>query len=186
MITKYNNNYSSQDIDKLLYGLEGIYLTITKMVVIIGFSIVLNMTKELLLLLVAFNFLRYPAFGFHANKSITCLIFSLLVFIGIPAIFLKFGLSDHWMIIFTIISVLTLALFAPADTPKRPLTNVKKRRLRKVATILIAALYVIGIFTINNSTIRIILLLSLIIESIMVSPITYWLFGQTYNNYKKV
>ena len=35
-LKKYND-YSEEEIEKLMYGLEGLYLTITKLVIIYGF-----------------------------------------------------------------------------------------------------------------------------------------------------
>ena len=76
-ITKYNPNYTSSDIEKIKYGLEGIYLTITKLIIILVLSIFLNITKEIIFVLLFLNIIRYPAFGVHADKSSTCLITSI-------------------------------------------------------------------------------------------------------------
>ena len=34
LITRYNNTYTEDDIDKIKYGLEGLYLTVTKLIII--------------------------------------------------------------------------------------------------------------------------------------------------------
>ena len=74
LITRYNNTYTEDDIDKIKYGLEGLYLTVTKLIIIVLISIILGIFKELILVLIFFNIIRYPAFGVHADKSIICLI----------------------------------------------------------------------------------------------------------------
>ena len=53
LIEKYQN-ISEGDIPKLRYGLEGLYLTFTKMIVIFLLAIVLGIFKEILILLFFF------------------------------------------------------------------------------------------------------------------------------------
>ena len=81
-IKKQYPNYSNDKIDEIMYGVEGIYLTITKTIIIFALAFLFKIAKELLFLLIAFNFIRLFAFGMHANNSIACLIFSSLMFIG--------------------------------------------------------------------------------------------------------
>ena len=81
-IKKQYPNYDNDKIDEIMYGLEGIYLTITKTIIIFAIAFILEIQKELLILLLSFNFIRLFAFGMHANNSITCLIFSSSLFLG--------------------------------------------------------------------------------------------------------
>ena len=67
-LCKYNT-YSDEDIEKLSYGLEGIYLTITKLIIIFALALLLNIFKEIIFLLIIFNIIRYFGFGIHAKKS---------------------------------------------------------------------------------------------------------------------
>lgn len=184
LITKYNTNYNEEDINKLKYGLEGIYLTITKMVVIIGISAILGILKQTILTLILFNIIRYPAFGFHANSSITCLIFSTIIFIVLPYLMLYFEINAIIKCIIAMFCLINFILFAPADTPKRPLTNRKKRHIRKAVSIIFAIIFIITSLFIKDSTISTLILTSLLIETIMINPITYKCFNQTFNNYK--
>ena len=186
LITKYNKGYTKEDIEKLQYGLEGIYLTITKLVVIMLLAMLLGIAKELIIVLILFNIIRYPSFGFHADNSITCLLFSAILFLGLPYLAVHININLITQHIICIICFLNFILFAPADTPKRPLTNPKKRKLRKIAAIIISSIYIISSYVITNQAITKLILVSLIIESIMINPITYKLFKQTYNNYKKI
>lgn len=186
LITKYNENYTEEDIEKLQYGLEGVYLTITKLIIITIISLLLGIAKEVLLVLILFNVIRYPGFGFHANNSVTCLLFSAIVFLGLPYLAVHANINIIAQHIICFICLISFAVFAPADTPKRPLTNPKKRKLRKIATVIIAIIYIVCSYIINNPLATKLILVALIIESIMINPITYKLFRQPYNNYKKV
>ncbi|MEG1900489.1 MAG: accessory gene regulator B family protein [Bacilli bacterium] len=184
-ITKYKD-YSEKDIARLKYGLEGLYLTITKMIIILMVALLLGIFKELIILLILFNIIRFPAFGFHANKSITCLIFSIILVIGLPVLFMNINIHIIAKIIICIISLISFILYAPADTVKRPLTNKKKRIIRKTASIIVAIIYIILVFTIKSKYITDLILSALIIETILINPLTYKAFNMPYRNYLKV
>lgn len=184
-LSKYQN-YSEEEVEKLKYGLEGIYLTYTKMIIILALAIILNMLKEVVAILIFFNVIRYFGFGVHAKKSSECLVSSILCFILLPYILLNVNITKETIIIISIISMIDLTLFAPADTIKRPFKNKKKRRIRKILTVGVAILYISTALLIQNVVISKILIISIIIEAIIVNPITYKLLNQPFNNYKKV
>ena len=94
MISKYQN-VDEGDISKLRYGLEGIYLTLTKMVIIFLLAIILKIFKEIFFLLIFFNIIRFTGFGFHANKSSECLFISIISFVLLPYILLKTNLNKE-------------------------------------------------------------------------------------------
>lgn len=182
-ITKYHA-YSSDEMENLRYGLEGLYLTITKLIIIFTVSILLHMFKELCILLVLFNIIRFTGFGFHAKKSYECLICSTLLFIGLPKLFSYLEIDKSILLILGIIGIIVLGIYAPADTIKRPLINKRKRIIRKVATILIGLTYTILSQLISNYTISYLLICAILLESVMVNPLTYIIFKQPYRNYK--
>lgn len=181
-ITKYHT-YSDYDLEKLRYGLEGLYLSITKLVVIITISILLGMFKELCLLLIFFNIIRFTGFGFHARKSYECLICSTVLFIGLPLLMKVLNLNKIFLLIIGSLCTIVLAIYAPADTVKRPLPNKRKRIIRKIATIIIAISYILLVIFIKNNTICYLLITALMLEAVMVNPLTYKIFGQPYRNY---
>ena len=53
-LKKYNS-YTDNELVKLKYGLEGLYLTITKVFIIIIVAILLNVFVEVLITLLLFN-----------------------------------------------------------------------------------------------------------------------------------
>ena len=183
-ITKYNTP-CEEDLIKLQYGLEGLYLTITKMIVILLLSIIFKIFKEVIIVLLLFNLLRFFGFGVHAKKSIDCLVFSSLCFIGLPLLFFQFDINQLYLNGISILSILLLLIFAPADTEKRPFPNTKKKWFRKIMTTLISIFYFIISLYIPKKF-AILFILSILIEMIFVNPLTYKLLGQPYNNYKHV
>ena len=183
IIKKYNN-FDDIKLQEIKYGLETIYLTIIKTIVFIIISIILSTLKELLLFMLFYGILRLTGFGVHAKKSIHCWISSFITFILIP-IFIKYlQLNNIIISILLFISILLLIIYAPADTPKRPLINKKKRIIYKVLTIFVAATYTILIIIKPTNLITNSMIYSLLLEGFLVAPISYKLFGVSYKNYK--
>lgn len=177
------NKYDKIQLEKIKYGIESIYLTITKFVIITLISLLLGLQKEMLLLLILFNILRITAFGLHASKSIYCWISSSIAFIGIPFICKNIIFSNITYIILPIICLLCFILYAPADTVKRPLINQKKRKIYKFFSITLCIIYLIMIIILKNILFKNLLMFSLILESILILPITYKVFKLPYKNY---
>ena len=179
---KSNSKYSEEELLKIEYGMEGIFLTITKVLIILLIGLIFKYLDTVILTLLFFNILRFFAFGLHAKESWQCLLLSIIDFNVLPYILINISISNSLIIIIGIISILTFLLFAPSDTEKRPLTNKKKRRVRKVLSIMTAIIFIlIALFfkSINAAIIS-----ALLIETIMVNPLSYKMLGLKYNNYK--
>ena len=176
--------YTEEKLEEIAYGLEAIYLTITKMIVLFGLAIILNIVKEFLLILLFYNIIRMNAFGIHASKSIYCLISSTTLFIGGALLCKYINIPFYIQIITSLTALIALVLYAPADTHKRPLINSKKRKKYKILSTLSGIIYVILIITLHNNSIVNYIWLGLIEAVIMILPITYKIFNLPYNNYK--
>lgn len=183
-IRRYYPNYSDEDIEKIQYGLESIYLSLTKVIVILLLSIFLNIFKETIITLLLFNILRTTAFGIHASKSWICWVTSVPTFIGIPLICKYITFPIYILLIIASISLINFILFAPADTVKRPLIRKKRRIIYKVLTVIIGIIYLAMIIISKNNFIQNCLSASMLIETILISPLTYKIFKMPYNNYK--
>lgn len=184
LVTTYNKDLSQRDIDKIKYGLEGLYLTITKLIFIIIVSIILGIWKETLLLIIIFNGIRLTAFGVHAKRSIDCLISSTLFFILFPIICIKLTIPLIVKVILFIPLTVLIGIFAPADTEKRPLINKKKRKIYKMLSIMISIIYMTIAIVIKDNTLSNCFIFAIVIQIIIMLPITYKVFGVSYNNYK--
>lgn len=182
-IKKYNN-FDDIKLQEIKYGLETIYLTIVKTIIFILLAILLKTIKELLLFMLFYGIIRLTGFGVHAKKSLHCWISSILIFVIIPILIKYVTLNNYVIYIISIISIIILVIYAPADTPKRPLINKKKRIIYKVLTTLISLGYLITIVLIKNKIIINTLLYSLLLECFLVTPFMYKLFGVSYKNYK--
>lgn len=184
IIKDSNPSITEDDIEIINYGLESVYLTVTKLIVILTLSILLNITDKMLLILVFYNVIRITAFGIHASKSIYCLISSCLFLIGGVYVCELLHLSFIIKVIMCFICIMFVFLYAPADTHKRPIINKKKRKIYKTVSLISASIFSILIVVYNESIISNYLLFSMIVAVIMIHPFTYKMFNMPYDNYK--
>ena len=176
-----NKEWDEDSLEKIRYGLEGIYLTIVKLVILLAPAIILNIERLFLINLVFFNILCFFAFGVHARNSTQCLITSTVMFIIFPMLSTSIDFPLPVQIIIASICVLLFLLYAPADTHKRPQKNRKKRQIRKAFAVTIAIIYVLLIIMLKD--LNQIILCSLMTETIMILPITYHILGVPYKNH---
>lgn len=183
-VKKYNPDKTENDFEIIQYGLEGLYLTISKLVIILLLSIILGIFKEVIIFLLIYNIIRTPSFGLHATKSWICLLSSTCIFIGVPFLCMHFMLPMYVKIIIGIISIVFMFKNAPADTYKRPIVSKKRRHMYKLISTIMAIAMVIVAITIENQFISNSLIFALVVQNFMISPTVYHIFKLPYANYK--
>ena len=183
-IIKQYPKYSKDKVDEIMYGVEGIYLTITKTIIISLIALILGVFKELIFLLISFNFIRLFAFGMHANKSWICLLFSSTLFLSGAYLCKILVIPKNILITLFLIVLLIISIYAPSDTVKRPLIKKKRRIIFKILSIAVAIIYFILTLIIKNNLFINAVIIGLIIECILILPTTYMIFKMPYKNYK--
>ncbi|MDD2203540.1 MAG: accessory gene regulator B family protein [Bacilli bacterium] len=183
-IENNSQNITNDDLEKIKYGLEGIYLMLTKFVVFSLIMIYLNLFVHFLIFTFFFSIIRTAAFGIHATKSYICLISSSFLFILCPTLALNVEIDILFKYLSCIFLFISIVLYSPADTFKRPLINKKKRMIFKILSIIISIIYIFIIIFTNNNFLSNIVLFALAAETILILPITYKMFKLPYNNYK--
>ena len=181
------NKYPDYDKDRLEiieYGLESLYIMITKTIVISLIALLLNVFKEMLIIMILYNIIRTTAFGMHAKESWQCYIISITLFIGGALLFKYVNVSFYVNSLIGAISYIFLVIYAPADTYKRPLVNTKKRKIYKIITVINSSIFLILIIVFKDSNISTALSLGLLDSMLMIHPLTYRMFHLPYNNYK--
>ena len=182
-ITKYNSKTEFDEI-KIKYGLEVLYTTITKTLCILLITLFLNIFKETVTLMLFYSVLRLFSHGIHAKKNLYCWIISIISYIIFPLLIKFFVIKKTTIIYFGIISIMCFVFWAPADTPKKPLVNKKKRLYDKVVTIILSFVLITIVVLSSNNLINNSIFFALIICIISINPLTYKLIGISYNNYK--
>lgn len=177
--------YNDKKLLEIKYGLETLYITISKTIVIMLMNYLFNTFKELLFVMIFYGSLRLTGFGMHTKKSWHCWIISLTLFIVIPLL-IKHLTINIIIIRFAIYLICTIYIlkYSPADTEKRPLLNKNKRATYNyICTITALSFSIYGLIS-KSHIIQNSILFSLMLESVMTSPMTYKLFKLRYKNYK--
>ena len=180
---KNNKDYTEQKLNEIRYGLEALYLTSTKIAVIYIIAVILNSYKELTLIFLLYGTLRLTGFGIHAKSSKECWISSLLIFVPIPYLLKFIFIPKYINIILSIIGTILLLIYSPKNKKKRPLINKKKRIIYKILTTTISIIYTILNIITKDNILSNIITFSILLEAIIVLPVSYKLFGLKYNNY---
>ena len=184
LIRKNYPDYSTEKLEEIEYGIEALYITFTKTIVIFLISLILGVIKEVFLILVFFNVLRTTAFGMHAKTSLQCYIISTILFVGLGLVSKYIDINFYVKIIISIVCLINIVIFAPADTYKRPLINKKKRRIYKIFSVVIALIYVTLIILFYNNILTTYMMFGLVDATLMIHPLMYRMFQLPYNNYK--
>ena len=184
IVADNNPDLDKTKLDEIEYGLISIYILITKLIIIFALAYILGIFKEVIIFSFIYAIIRTPSFGIHASKSWICLLVSSIIFLGVPYININITIPLTLKIILGIISTLLILKNSPADTHKRPIVSPKRRKVYKVISTIIAIAFTVISIIIDNNFISNCLISSLLIQCVIISPLTYKLFKMPYNNYK--
>jgi len=182
-ISKYQE-VDDLKLKKLNYGLEGIYGTAIKLTVIIIIAIITKTITQTLLFLLFYTGLRTFSFGWHAKNSLGCWISSITVYNVIPFLIKNYTVTNNIGYIILGIGLISMLIWSPADTPKRPLIRKEQRRKCKIISTFVIITYLI-IFIINkNEFINNAIIYAVLIQSLFINPLFYKITNTRFNNYK--
>lgn len=182
-LIKKHKQVSSNELEIIKYGLEGIYLTITKTIVILVIAALLGYFIQTLTFFITCGILRSLSYGLHAKKSWMCWISSILMFNIIPIIAANFYINIYIKLAVGIIGTLLMFKNSPADTYKRPIINKQKRKKLKTLSVISCLIFTILSLIINDVFFSNSFIYSIVLQNILISPVTYKLFKLPYNNY---
>lgn len=182
-ITKYQE-CNDLKLKRLKYGLEGIYGVITKLIIVLIIAILTKTIKETALLILFYGGIRTFSFGWHAKSTLACLVTTISIYNISPFLISQLHLPTYIGYFTLIIAFISVILWAPADTPKRPLIKKDKRLISKFFSIAIVIIYSIILLFSNSNLINNTIIFALLIQTIMINPLTYKLTNTRFNNYK--
>ncbi len=169
---------------RLKYGLEGIYNLVVKLIVVLILAIILNTLKETALFLLFYAFIRTFSFGLHSKSSLACWITTIAIYNVIPFFAKNYIVPNIIGYIVIILAFISMLMWAPADTPKRPLIRKETRLRCKIISTFVVIIYLI-IYALNiNTFINNAITYALITQIIFINPVTYKLTKTKFNNYK--
>ena len=184
LIKQNNPDYSDEKIEILEYGLTGLYIFVSKSIVIFSIVYFLGIFKELLIFMIIYNCLRLVSFGAHATSSVGCLFASTTSFLSATYLCKSIIIPQNIKVILGIMGIVCVYLYSPADTEKRPIISPKRRMIYKTLSTLVAFFMIVFSLTLSNDFLANSCTAGLILQCIMIMPITYKLINQRYDNYK--
>lgn len=184
LIKKSNPDYNEEKLEELEYGLTGLYIFITKSIVIFSIAYFLGILGELIIFMLIYNAVRIFSFGMHAPSSIACLIASALAFLSATFLCKNIIIPINIRIILGIIGIVLMFIYSPADTEKKPIISYNWRLFYKIISTLIAFLAVTISILVSNNFIANSCVIGLLIQCFLITPFAYKITGQKYDNYK--
>lgn len=140
--------------DIYLYGLQLFYSTTLKSIGLIIIAMFLGYVKEAILFVCFFTVLRTYIGGYHSSSYLNCFIATALCIF--PTIKISYLITDkisiYHIIILLFISIVLIGLFAPVDSPNKPLSDKEKIKYKKIGLriVLIESLLIIICSVYNN------------------------------------
>lgn len=186
LVKKKNINYNTEQLAVVRYGLESIYILITKTIFIFLTAFLFGIFKEVLIFSLIYNLIKMPSFGLHATKSWICLVTSTLIFIIIPYLCHLYDINIYIRAFIGIISIILVFKNAPADTYKRPIINKKRRNRYKFISTIVSICMVAASLLIEDIFLHNSFIMALVVQCFMISPMIYSLFNLPYANYKNI
>ena len=146
---KKNTDYNDIKLKEIEYGIISIYLTFSKLIIIISLALILGIFKEVIIFLILFNILRSTGFGLHATKSWICLLSSTLIFIGFPLLSKNININIYIKIIICILSVIlmfknikSLLIFPSTNTKLNHIKYISRPALESILTCMARKIFI--------------------------------------------
>lgn len=122
-----------EDRDIIIYGLMSGIKLLLNIVTTIILGAIFGLILESLIFLIFFSLIRSYTGGYHAERTLSCYIFSSLV---IVAVLLAIRFTPQMYILFLNIVIMIIAIpiilkFAPVDALLKPLDNIERKHFRK-------------------------------------------------------
>lgn len=179
-------DYSEEKLAEIDYGIAAFITNSYKMVFIFILAFLLNIFQYFLIAIISFGALRTFASGVHAKREWTCLPVSTSIFLGITYLGITFDLNIHIINLVFILCFAAILKYAPADTEERPIVSRKLRKKLKILSVItILVLYAIAMYSLGTKASSIITF-AVLVESILILPVTYKLAGSMYGTGLKI
>jgi len=183
-VTRYDPK-EDKDFLKLVYGTEVMIINISKLAIVIAIALWLGVLPHTIALLAGFNVIRRYAFGLHATNGTVCTAVSVIMFIGVPYLLKDMMISSLTALCIFGFILLSLYLYAPADTESRPLVGEKKRARLKKRAVISGLLLMSVVLLLPDGGIKTMLILGAVYETVSILPLSYKILKRRMNNYDK-
>lgn len=159
------------------YGLQLLIGEIPKFFILLLIAYLFGVLKLSLVVLLIVTPYRVVSGGAHFTTHIECIIATSLFYTGNALISQSLILNDtiKYIIIFItwIFSIITIKLYAPADTEAVPILRKKERKIKKILSYIVATIMLIVSAIVKDTIISNIVLIATILQTIALTPFMY-------------
>ena len=163
------------------YGLELIIGELPKMFLLFVIAWLFGIFKYALISFAIILPYKLVSGGVHLKTHIGCILGTSLLYCGNVFISKYINITDiKNQIIFSaiilIFSIIMISLYAPADTENVPILRKKERAKKKIISYIIVTAMIIISFLVEDSVISSMFRVGVLLQSIMISKLTYSIF----------
>lgn len=170
---------------KMKYGLEVIFINITKLFIIISIAFFIGIGIDTIIICITCGILKFHTFGEHAKSSIVCTVISCISHVVIPYLTMNIVLDNFIFIGVSAVMIACIYRYAPSDTEKHPLIGEEKRKSLKRNAVITAVVVTLVTLVIPYNRMTMLVLLSEVYIVIAILPITYKILRRKRNNYEE-
>lgn len=158
-------NFSDKDIQKVDYVLRVILSEVSKVLVLLSISIILNVIKPFLFSTMLLILIRPFSGGLHFKKYWKCLLFTMVYYC--ITIFVKV----NWLPVTSggifIMSIVVLYAFSPIASKSRPKLSTSKMKNNKCTSIILV-LILACLYYLTKASVNFIIPMSLLFQSVQI------------------
>ena len=182
-INRYANK-EGLEFDKLKLGAEIFLISVSKYIIIYSLAVWLGVLPQTFATHVAYGLIKRYSFGLHALNSTVCTVVSCIMFVFIPLLLTDLRVNNYMVVIVFAVVIGILYRYAPADTEARPLIGSRLRKELNRKAVTCGVVVGTAAFLIPSESIRLLLMLGAVYQSISILPLTYKILRRSERNYE--
>lgn len=184
VLSKVGIKETEENYEYIKYGFEIFIINLSKLGIIYSIALITKQFFPTLIVHLSYLFLRHYSFGLHATSSLSCTIISVILFNILPFFAKGIQLPTPFLVLTSLFILISIFLFAPADTENNPICGADHRKKLKIKATISCLLLLSLVFISSNPMIQTLILLGGIFQTISILPVTYKLLKRRYNNYE--
>ena len=173
------------ELQKMVLGMEILLLNISKLIIIYVLAYWCGILDKTFIIHASFALVKRYSFGLHALNSTVCTLVSCCLFVVIPLLISDVGIHNKIVIAIFPFIIFALYRYAPADTKARPLIGTMLRKSLKKKAVVCGVVVMAIALLIPNESIKLLLVLGAVYQSIFILPLTYKILKRSERNYEE-
>lgn len=144
-----NGNIDKEEQELYIYGFFVLISNLLYISLVCILGLIFQCFVESIIFYIAFQFIRKYAGGYHASTEAKCEFLStlsLVICIGMIKISKLYEI-EFYMIILSFVSVVSIVIFSPIDTPEKPLSEKEFIYFRRISRIISISIFCISVLS---------------------------------------